>query len=150
MNNLNELSKSIYQNNVQKGFWCNREAIPLTMKESSLFSEEQIKAVKDSFKGQLLMLIVSEAAEVLEANRGRTNTLNREEFERVIALYPEDKEHWKQTFEKYIKNSEEDEMADILIRGFDYCGGFNIDIDWHIEQKLAYNKLRSFKHSKNY
>lgn len=150
MTKLNELSKSIYQANSCKGFWNHREAIPLTMKESGLFSDEEIKSVEDASKGQMLMLIVSEAAEVLEANRGRTNTLNREEFERIIALYPDDKEHWKQTFEQYIKNSENDEISDIIIRCLDYCGGFNIDIDWHIEQKLKYNSLRSHRHGKNY
>ena len=151
MNKLNELSKSIYDGNKSRGFWQDREAIPLTMKESGLFSEEQIKAVKDSFKGQLLMLIVSEAAEVLEANRGRTNMLNREEFEKSLMYSaPENTEVFKARFEQYIKNSEEDEIADIIIRCLDYCGGFDIDIDWHIEQKLAYNKLRAFKHNKNF
>ena len=147
--NLNEKSKEIYKNNQLKGFWTYREAIPLTMKECGLFSDEEIKSVQDATKAQLLMLIVSEAAEVLEANRGRTNILNREKFTRTAELYPSD-ELWKNNFEENIKNSEEDEIADIIIRCLDYCGGFNIDIDWHIEQKIKYNKLREKLHSKKY
>lgn len=149
MNKLNELSKSIFEGNSKKGFWEDRINIPIKMKECGLFSDEEIKSVQDASKGQMLMLIVSEAAEVLEANRGRTNTLNKEKFIRDTELYPSN-ELWKKNFEKNIKNSEEDEIADIIIRCLDYCGGFNIDIDWHIEQKLKYNSLREYRHNKNY
>jgi len=49
-----------------------------------------------------------------------------------------------------VKNSFEDEMADIIIRVMDLCGAMNINIDWHIEQKMKYNLLRPYKHNKAY
>lgn len=156
MNKLNKLSKSIFEGNSKRGFWEDRINIPIKMKESGLFSDEEIKSVEDASKGQMLMLIVSEVAETLEANRGRTNTLNRKGFESDIKNGAEtgyekhDNIVFKEGFERCIKNSEEDEIADIIIRCLDYCGGFNIDIDWHIEQKLKYNNLRAYKHDKNY
>lgn len=34
---------------------------------------------------------------------------------------------------------------------FSYCRAKNIDIEWHIEQKMKYNELRPYKHgNKNY
>ena len=56
----------------------------------------------------------------------------------------------KQAFEKEIKDTFEDEIADAAIRIFDLAGGLGIDLDFHIQQKLAYNKTRPFKHGKKY
>ena len=38
------------------------------------------------------------------------------------------------------------ELADILIRIFDICGRYNIDLTSVVEQKLHYNKYRTWKH----
>lgn len=38
------------------------------------------------------------------------------------------------------------ELADCLIRILDYCGQWDIDIDMAIEEKMAYNRNRPFKH----
>lgn len=130
---LNELSKQIYLQNKQKGFWD---------KEVNI--------------GEKLMLIVTELSEALESNRGRKKELNREIFEKTLINenYYENIENknlvFKNAFEAYVKDSFEDEMADAIIRMFDLCGGLNIDIDWHIEQKLKYNSTREYKHGKKY
>jgi hypothetical protein len=42
-----------------------------------------------------------------------------------------------------VKDSFHDEMADVLIRVLDLCGGYNIDIDWHIKMKMRYNATRA-------
>lgn len=38
------------------------------------------------------------------------------------------------------------ELADVIIRIFDFCGHYGIDIEDAIMQKIAYNKTRPYKH----
>ncbi|MBN2890521.1 MAG: hypothetical protein JXL97_01515 [Bacteroidales bacterium] len=124
---LNKASKMVFEDNKKKGFWD-----------------------KERETGTLLMLIVSEVAETLEADR-------KDRFTNV----PENvvwKEDWDigekssdvTNFETYVKDTFEDEIADTFIRLMDLCGARGIDIEWHIKQKLAYNRTRAKKHGKNY
>ena len=46
-------------------------------------------------------------------------------------------------FEKYIKNTTGDELADIIITALAGAKKLSIDIDSHIQAKLRYNKIRS-------
>ena len=122
MNNLNELSKQIYEGNKLRGFDVSKENI-----------------------GQTLMLVVSELAEALEADRKNMHSdfdtfdkMNRNELQ------------FNQAFYANIKDTFEDEIADSFIRLFDLCGGLGIDIEKHIDFKLRYNSTRSFKHGKRY
>lgn len=124
--NLNNLSKEIYQINKDKGFWTDNP------------NEKNI--------GEALMLVVSELSEALEADRHHLYA-QRDNYD--LAIDKAEKE-FPTIFEKYIKNSFEDEIADAVIRLLDLCGGLNIDIQWHIEQKLKYNKTRPYKHGKKY
>lgn len=43
---------------------------------------------------------------------------------------------------------EEEELADVAIRLFDYCGGFNIRLADAIKAKMAYNANRPHRHGK--
>lgn len=160
-----------------------------------------------------LMLVITEISEMVEADRK-----NRHAAYSAIDYcdkHPEDvdEKSWATYFERDVKNTVEDEMADVCIRIFDICGEFNIDmlrpkhddktllsawkldfgeysfaerafsmcvmitdtteepsnivsallhfiyswahdmginLDWHIEQKMRYNKTRSNKHGKKY
>ena len=123
---MNNLRDQIHQNAVDKGFWDTNHNI-----------------------GEKLMLVVTELAEALEADRGRGNTLNREEFEAIIAAQPTE-ENFKSAFETYVKDTFEDEIADTIIRLLDLCGFKGIDIQWHIEQKMMYNSTRQKLHGKKY
>ena len=38
------------------------------------------------------------------------------------------------------------ELADVIIRVLDMCGFYNIDIARAVEEKLNYNKTRSYRH----
>ena len=40
------------------------------------------------------------------------------------------------------------ELADVVIRIFDFCGGENIDLEKIILEKMEYNESRPFKHGK--
>jgi NTP pyrophosphatase (non-canonical NTP hydrolase) len=38
------------------------------------------------------------------------------------------------------------EFADVLIRIGDFCGGFGIDLERAVREKLAYNRTRPHRH----
>lgn len=75
--------------------------------------------------GEMLMLVVSELGEAIEAHRTRHFGLEQ-----------------KDTFE--------DEIADSVIRLFDLCGGFEIDLEKQITWKMAFNEKRGIRHGKAY
>jgi NTP pyrophosphatase (non-canonical NTP hydrolase) len=92
---LNELSSICHSIAVEKGFWEGKRNM-----------------------GELLMLIVTELAEAMEAYRRQ------------------DQENFKE------------EIADSFIRLLDLCGGLEIDIEEEIAQKSKKNKSRPYKHGK--
>jgi NTP pyrophosphatase (non-canonical NTP hydrolase) len=71
-------------------------------------------------KGEMLMLIVSEVAEAMEGER--KNLMDDKLPHRRMA---------------------EVEMADVLIRVFDYCGAYGYDLDGAVAEKRAFNAVRS-------
>lgn len=117
-----------------------------------------------------LMLIVSELSEAMEADRHNrhadTEAWNKETptiihsiaDDAVLYRKPDghltDKEYaqamCKHAFEKHIKDTFEDEIADAFLRLMDLCGEYGIDIEWHIKTKAAYNQTRPIKHGKAY
>lgn len=153
---LNELAKQIYEGNKVKGFWKNREGVPEKMKESGLFSEEEISSVIKAFKCQALMLTVSELSEAMESDRKdkfAKPELIQTDFSNERNSNPTDqqlKEYFIEDFEAHVKDTFEDEMADTIIRLLDFCGGNGIDIEFHIKEKLKYNATRPKMHGKNY
>ncbi len=119
---LNSLAKAMHEIAKEKGFWDEKRET-----------------------GTLLMLIVSELAEAMEADRlGRYADF--EQAEQNIKLGGE----WLANYQSYIKDSFEDEIADVFIRLLDLCGAMSIDISKHIELKANYNKTRECKHGKAY
>lgn len=122
---FNEASKKIYEANKEKGFWDNERNV-----------------------GEMLMLITSELGEAMEAHRkGRFAKLA--DFNRA-SIASNSGDDFKVNFEANIKDTFEDEVADALIRILDMCGGLGIDIDSHVNTKLAYNRTRERLHGKNY
>jgi NTP pyrophosphatase (non-canonical NTP hydrolase) len=71
-------------------------------------------------KGELLMLIVSEVAEAMEGERKD--------------LMDDHLPHRKMA---------EVELADALIRIFDYAGAYGMDLQGALDEKLEYNKNRA-------
>lgn len=68
--------------------------------------------------GEMLMLVVTELSEAMEAYR------------------------------KQDKSNFNEEIADTFIRLFDLCGGLKIDILKEIEKKMLKNRKRPYKHGK--
>lgn len=132
---MEQLIKKAHQVAKDKGFWETERNVP-----------------------EMLMLVVSELAEALEALRKdhyadkaavkdlyNDIEINKYEDEFNIMSGP-----WKAGFEVNIKSSFEDEIADVAIRLFDLCGGLNIDLQKHIELKMMYNSMRGYKHGKKF
>lgn len=128
---LNELSKEIVANNRAKGF----------------YDEEDETGKIDIPKR--LMLTVSELSEAMEADRDN-NRAPEEAVNIMIDSFVENGYFDKVVFESSIKNTFEDEIADSIIRLLDLAGAMDIDIDWHVRNKLAYNKTRPHKHGRRY
>ena len=109
-------------------------------------------------KPEMLMLVVSELAEALEALR-KDHYADQDVVESLshdLELDRTDEEfllkaiNWKTSFEKGVKSSFEDELADVAIRLFDLCGGLGVDLEKHIELKMKYNSMRGYKHGKKF
>ena len=123
--NIKEIQQEIHKVNVEKGFWEDRKNV-----------------------GEVLMLIVSELGEALDAHRANKKA-NVEAFD-ARAIDRTEPEDYQIDFQQCIKDTFEDEIADTVIRILDMCEGFGIDLERHIELKLEYNKTRPYKHGKNY
>ncbi len=115
---MNELARKIHENAKKKGFYDKPREV-----------------------GTLLMLVVSELSEALEADR-LNKRANMGKYHQGIA--------YGNVFEAYVKDTFEDELADSIIRILDLCGYLNIDIENHIKAKMRYNELRENKHGKEY
>jgi NTP pyrophosphatase (non-canonical NTP hydrolase) len=136
--NLNEIGKEIHENAKAKGFWD---------KERNL--------------GEMLMLIVSEVSEAMEADRkdsyydpesryrkGKDMTKNGSKW--AFDIVDSNPEAWGNWFSVEVKNTFEDELADVAIRLLDLAHSRNIDLEWHIKQKMRYNSMREHMHGKKY
>jgi len=88
--------------------------------------------------GELFMLVVSELGEAMEAHRKKN------------FAYKKAKTLDELDFEKDIKDSFEDEIADAIIRLLDMSSGLGLNIEDHIRMKLIYNLNRPRLHGKSY
>ena len=124
---INLLADAVHQNAREKGFFDTEKNI-----------------------GEMLALIHSEVSEALEADREDMYFSTFENVEAKNLLNRVSDENFKEGFETYIKNTFEDELADIMIRVMDLAAFKNIDLETHIKAKMRYNSLREHKHGKKY
>jgi NTP pyrophosphatase (non-canonical NTP hydrolase) len=126
---LNILAKKIFQANKAKGFWD-----------------------QDRNIGELLMLVTGELSEALESLRKD----RKMDADRLMGYLDQaDSIHREggfavDAFECQIKDTFEDELADALIRILDMAGGLDIDIEFHVKEKLLYNAQRERLHGKKF
>lgn len=102
---LNNLGKEVYEANKSKGFHD-----------------------KEQSNEALLMLVVCELAEAVEADRKNKRALMTDFNEDVSVK----EMYFKQAFETYIKDTIEDELADSVIRLLDLAGLRRIDLEERI------------------
>lgn len=119
---INDIAKVIHANAVDKGFW-------------------------ETFNmPRALMLIVSEVTEAMEADRDSKRT--GVSILGVNGWTSDD--DFKESFLLNVKNTVEDELADVIIRVLDLTEKMGIDIEQHIKAKMRFNAMREFKHGKKY
>jgi len=120
MKSINELVQEAHENAISKGWW-----------------EE------DRSFGELIALIHSELSEALEDYRRGKHTdevwyEGNHEGEKVWSYIKDDKCQKPCGIPS--------ELADVVIRIFDTCGRYGIDLEKAIAEKMAYNATRSHKH----
>lgn len=145
--NLTEFSKEVHDDNVIKGFYEDYDRMMHVINsanESRDIIMESTEVARKAFIDQRLALIVSEVGEAVECNRKNL----RANLRGVVPGFEE--EYFKQAFKVHVKDTLEDEVADIIIRCLDLAGFLEIDIQKHVDLKLKYNKLRAYKHGKAY
>lgn len=74
--------------------------------------------------GEVLMLMVTEIAEAMEAYRA-----GNPESDKIPGY-----------------SKLEEELADVIIRLLDFAGGEGLDIDGAVMAKMAYNETRPYRH----
>ena len=130
---INKLAEEIHTNAMNKGFFD---------------AEKNI--------GEMLCLIHSEVSEALEADRKNHYTNLKEDWYIKRLADPNygasfnGNESFKNEFEKSVKNTFEDELADVMIRVMDLAAFKGIDLESHIKAKMRYNAMREHKHGKKY
>lgn len=121
---INELATLIYEINVENGFYVGQKNI-----------------------GESLCLIHSEVSEALECDR-KDKYVKPGALNKTSGLA--NNEDFKASFQKNIKDTFEDELADIIIRVLDLAAYKQINIHAHIKAKVRYNSLREYQHGKKY
>lgn len=156
--NITELVKAAYDNAVKKGFYdcpeCRGTGYEFQDMGKKYNGDKCLECNGTGINqnkniGELLMLVVSELSEALEAHR-KCKTSNG-----LLEIYEKESANpcvidCSAIFEHLIKNSLEDELADAVIRIADMCGYLGIDLEKHIELKMKYNATREYKHGKRY
>ena len=126
---INELAKEIHENAKNKGFYEGEKNI-----------------------GEMLCLIHSEVSEALEADRkGRyASTEYIDKLKNDGFTWEDSKISYDHGFSTHIKDTFEDELADIMIRIMDLAAFKGINLEKHIALKMKYNSMREYKHGKKY
>lgn len=117
---IQELAKQAHDAAVARGFW-----------ETQMSNEH------------CMMLVITEVAEMVEADRnGRKADLQA--YKNSLSPDAQTRRGWfgvvddPEEFEKYVKDTIEDEMADIVIRLYDLSGALNIDFGKY--NPIRYNR----------
>jgi len=88
--------------------------------------------------GEKLMLIISELSEALEAHR--SGRFSRADFEKLDGL-PD--EGYQEIFRLCVKDTFEDELADVVIRILDYCGAKGYSLPKLKDFDVSHNKVKA-------
>jgi NTP pyrophosphatase (non-canonical NTP hydrolase) len=141
MKEIEQLMKQVHQNATDKQFWKEYDDVMERMKINK-WPPEMIEGVHQTYISKMVALIGSEVSEAIEALRNKNTcdiaTINGLEYSNLTAV----------DFEQNVKDTFEDELADVIIRVFDLSKKLKINLPWHIKTKMAYNSTRPPLHGK--
>lgn len=116
-----------YTNSVNKGFWEDVNSLA-ALAESAKDDGQMTEYTRGLVMSQKLKLMDDELSEAHEAVRsGNPDSVKAEGFSAL-----------------------EEELADVVIRMWDFCGKFDLDVAGAIEAKMAYNAGRPYKHGRKF
>ncbi|HAW33481.1 MAG TPA: hypothetical protein DCX19_02435 [Alphaproteobacteria bacterium] len=134
---LNEWAARALEITTAKGFHDTEKRLEKALAGNDALVEE----VASLQTARRLALVHSEVSEALEACRkGKRADLSAFETDGKT----------KEAFEKHIKDSFEDELADAVIRLLELAACENVDIETHVRLKTEYNAARPYKFGKAY
>ena len=129
---INELCAAAHENAKEKGFY---ESEPSVIERLALIHSEVSEALEADRQSEYAMLSQITLRGLADKNYGASFC---------------DDGVFKEYFEPEVKNTFQDELADICIRVFDLAGHLGIDLEAHIKAKMRYNAMRPHKHGKKY
>jgi len=148
---IKDLVKTSNKNSEEKGFWSHYDSVLDKISKSENFTDDELDAVKGAFINQKMMLIVSEISEMMEALRKTKRCeCNVELLEEILQQFEDQPQLFSMRFIHHVKDTFEDELADVMIRLGDLIGKLDIDIEKHIDMKQKYNSLREKMHGKKF
>lgn len=134
MNYLNKLSNAIHENAVKHGWWDDKPS-----------------------NEHCLMLVVTEIAEMVEADRNKSwARMNVSKIKGSLASNDDIKEclamdtanGYEERFKAIIKDTVEDEMADVAIRLLDLAGSLGMDFE-HLNECRYHRAFDRFTFTEN-
>ncbi len=139
---MRQIIEKCFKTAHEKGWWDRYDE--LEAKDPELF-----KTFLPDIIGGKLMLMVSELAETLEEVRVGKDpreiyyTVKKLNGERTVVT---DLRPYQHTPEELKPEGIPIELADVIIRIFDFAGWFNIDLARAVEIKMNYNETRPKRH----
>ena len=151
MNIKNDLVKKSYETSEEKGFWKHYDSVLNKISKGNNFSEEEIDSVKNAFINQKMMLIVSEISEMMESLRkSKRCECDDDLLNEIEQQFEEQPDLFHMRFIHHVKDTFEDELADVMIRLGDLTGKMDIDIEKYISLKQKFNSKREKMHGKKF
>lgn len=150
LSQIKQLQIEIHKTSTEKGFWKDYDLIPINVYNKSSTEEiglHESEWIREQHKCTKLALIITEIAEAIEARRKGKDADLTGKFPLGHEYYTQESKEW---FENNIKDTEGDELADAFIRLLDYCEKMDIDLEWHVKEKMIYNNTRAKMHDKKY
>jgi NTP pyrophosphatase (non-canonical NTP hydrolase) len=128
---ISELINDAHESAKEKGFHQGYEQLKI-----SILNSDNIPQRKEDLLNYVIMTEMNK-----DINLINTELAEASEFIRTKDLLTEnEKDNWKESIEE--------ELADTVIRIADFCGKFDIDLEYFIRAKMEYNKNRETMHGK--
>lgn len=121
---LNQLANEVHAVVAEKGFWP--DSIEISEQDGTVIRRVPCRSMLE-----LLCLVHTEVSEAAEAWREGQHAMGYERDAREGVAKP---------------TGVPSELADIIIRVLDISAAFGIDIGDAVDQKMAYNRTRPYRH----